>query len=456
MNRISKQQWEERQLSSPKRNGDVRTEWDRDYSRLIHSSAFRRLQSKTQVLGLGESDFYRTRLTHSMEVAQIGGGLLQVLTNQLQDKTVYPEISLEIKDLPEYSLLQTICLAHDIGHPPFGHGGEVALNKCMLERGGFEGNGQTLRILSSLDKHSEKYGLNPTRRMLLGILKYPEKYSELVCKKQYEDGQVDGASNWLFKSEPYKPPKCYLNSEEIVVDWILEPFSNADRTLFKECDDSANAHKKLKYKSLDCWIMDIADEISYSVHDLEDAISLGMITESIWNKHFEEIERNPFHSNSISDIINFDDLTKDLFGESHNRKNAIGTLVNFMINSVVFAVQNFQFVEPILKYKVVLNDDVKELRKAIFSLVYKKVILDKNVQMLEFKGQKVVTELFEVFSSDPERFLPESTKKKYLSVSDDEKSRVICDFIAGMTDDYATKMYEKLFHPKKGSIFDRL
>ncbi|MEN3752097.1 dGTP triphosphohydrolase [Mangrovibacter sp. SLW1] len=155
--------WDERRGSNYPREEEIRSEAQRDLSRLIHSSPFRRLQSKTQVLGLGESDFYRTRLTHSMEVAQIGSGLLAKLKIKYKGKE-------EEQYLPDNDLMQAVCLAHDIGHPPFGHGGEVALNYCMLNHGGFEGNGQTLRILSKLDKYTQEHGLDPTRRLLLGVL----------------------------------------------------------------------------------------------------------------------------------------------------------------------------------------------------------------------------------------------------------------------------------------------
>ena len=168
MTRSKEQLWSERQGNNTRRPDEIRSEYERDLSRLIHSSAFRRLQSKTQVLGLGESDFYRTRLTHSMEVAQIGSGILSQLNIR------YPVgVATEAEFLPHPSLMQAICLAHDIGHPPFGHGGEVALNYCMRAYGGFEGNGQTLRILTQLDKYTESNGLDPTRRLILGVLKYP-------------------------------------------------------------------------------------------------------------------------------------------------------------------------------------------------------------------------------------------------------------------------------------------
>ena len=178
---MSNKVWEERRKQDLQRDDDVRNEWERDYARLIHSSAFRRLQSKTQVLGLGESDFYRTRLTHSMEVAQIGAGIVRWLkeSRHKDDKEI-------VDALPKLSLMNAICLAHDIGHPPFGHGGEVALNICMREHGGFEGNGQTLRILSRLDKYTDGYGMNPTRRLALGVLKYPVNYSNVCGDKAYD------------------------------------------------------------------------------------------------------------------------------------------------------------------------------------------------------------------------------------------------------------------------------
>ncbi|WP_277977019.1 dGTP triphosphohydrolase [Pantoea endophytica] len=172
----NKNVWDERRGSNNTHEEEIRSEAQRDLSRLIHSSTFRRLQSKTQVLGLDESYFYRTQLTHSMEVAQIGSGLLAKLRIKYEDKE-------EEQFLPDIDLMQAFCLAHDIGHPPFGHGGEAALNYFMHDYGGFEGNGQTLRILLRQDKYTQEDGLYPTRRLLLGVLKYPVKYSELVVKR---------------------------------------------------------------------------------------------------------------------------------------------------------------------------------------------------------------------------------------------------------------------------------
>lgn len=460
--------WEERRLASNRRPHDVRSEWERDLARLIHSSAFRRLQSKTQVLGLGESDFYRTRLTHSMEVAQIGSGLLREIQNKYRDDLEKSAV------LPDPALMQAICLAHDIGHPPFGHGGEVALNYCMRDFGGFEGNGQTLRILAKLEKYTESHGINPTRRLLLGVLKYPVRYSDLVVNSVYDSpggkivvsgGDATGlyiqqrnvGPKWQFKSNRQKPPKCYHDSESDVVDFIFESFSANDIRVLMEFDSKDGKHRKPKYKALDTSIMDLADEISYSLHDLEDAISLGMVTKQKWDDHFQLYEGifEACHGNDFSDTA--ESIANELFGASHLRKNCIGKLVHLLISNVELGIQNEVFLNPILKYRAKLPENIENLRSAIFKLVKNEVIDNENVQQLEFKGQKLVVELFDVLATDPERFLPASTKSTYQSKTNEtEKMRVICDFVSGMTDDYATRFYEKLFFPRKGSIFDRL
>lgn len=451
---------EQRRFEQNKRPDDVRDEFDRDEARLIHSAAFRRLQSKTQVLGLGESDFYRTRLTHSMEVAQIGRGIVQYLSKNKKFAEYH-------EHLPNTSLITAICLAHDIGHPPFGHGGEVALNYCMREHGGFEGNGQTLRILGKLDKYTSEHGLNPTRRMLLGILKYPVAYSELVNEQAYEQVTDENAPYWLFEARKQKPPKCYHDCDQEIVDFIFDGFDEKDLAKFKAKQEQKDKHSKSLFKSLDCTIMNLADNISYSLHDFEDALSLGMVTQRHWREHFEGQETlfNGLAKQLDRDDLNFDVITKALFHkESHCRKEAIGSLVNLMITNAIIEENQSGCENPLLNLEVKLDPKIEELREHIFNLVRAQVILDENVQQLEFKGQKLVIELFQTLAKDPIRFLPKPTRERWEKAGEGlegehKKSaqlRVICDFVSGMTDDYATKFYEKLFTPSKGSIFDRL
>ncbi len=460
---VFKEKMEARRKYQPYRSGDVRSQFDRDEARLIHSAAFRRLQSKTQVLGLGESDFYRTRLTHSMEVAQIGRGIVQYLEKS-------GEFSEYKEYLPDMALISAICLAHDIGHPPFGHGGEVALNYCMRNHGGFEGNGQTLRILGKLDKYTEQHGLNPTRRMLLGVLKYPAAYSSLVNDSFYESESNSDVPYWLFKADAQKPPKCYYDTDKDIVEFIFEGFDEEDVKKFTAFEPKEEKHQCTRFKSLDCTIMNLADNISYSLHDLEDALSLGMISREQWQKHFNDNDGlfdiiENLENEKLEKETNFDCITRKLFGdESYERKDAIGRLVNLMITNAEIVDNGSDCENLLLGLEVKLKKEIENLREHIFILVKKVVIKDVNVQQLEFKGQKLVIELFQVLAKDPERFLPNSTKliwkesTKNLPVERQESAqmRVICDFIAGMTDDYAAKFYEKFFTPNKGSIFDRL
>lgn len=439
--------WKARRFGANKKPGDVRTEWERDYARLIHSAAFRRLQSKTQVLGLGESDFYRTRLTHSLEVAQIGTGILRYLEEKYKYESDF------LNALPCSALMNSICLAHDIGHPPFGHGGEVALNLCMRENGGFEGNGQTLRILSKLDKYTEKNGMDPTRRLLLGVLKYPASYSDTVQTAAY--GEIHD-KKWLSKANEQHPPKCYLDDEHEVVGWILEGLSFKEIKSFKKLEyNEKSGHLKPINQALDTSIMDLADDISYSLHDLEDAISVGMIKRADWDEHFTDEENKKLlidcelELNFISDRI--------FSGSSHERKNAIGDLVHKFISSTYIDISRVpDAVTPLIKWNAYMEESSKKLKDCIFDLVKKKVIKSSGVQQLEFKGQKIVIELFEALASDPERLLPESTRERYNHAEEQHKMRVICDYVSGMTDEYAARMYEKIYYPHKGSIFDRL
>lgn len=455
---------------------EVRTPWERDYARLIHSSAFRRMQSKTQVLGLGESDFYRTRLTHSLEVAQIGVGIVRWLEQKLQRSDfLYTDIEKQqgeklIEFLPDYELMNAICLAHDIGHPPFGHGGEVALNICMRDYGGFEGNGQSLRILSRLDKYTKDHGMNPTRRLLLGVLKYPLAYSQTVNHKAY--GKLE-APLWRSKASEQLPPKCFLDTEQEIVDWILEPLGEEERSAFISAFDPSSKtkqkHLNTRYKSFDTSIMELADDISYGLHDLEDAISLGLITRDIWRTHFAN--KNHLFAALCQNVAVSSELDKkaqdvedNLFSlESYQRKHQIGRLVHSCISNIFIDTTGIACAkEPLIKYNAFLAEEQKALLKHISKLVMDKVILSPNVQQLEFKGQKIVIELFDTLSSDPLRLLPESHKERYKTVAAESANdgiklkRVICDFIAGMTDEYAARFYERIYHPHEGSVFDRM
>ncbi|MFV0408172.1 MAG: anti-phage deoxyguanosine triphosphatase [Paracoccus sp. (in: a-proteobacteria)] len=443
--------WFERRENWNPQREDARDAGDIDYARVIHSSSFRRLQGKTQILNLGDSDFYRTRLTHSLEVAQISGGLVQQLRKNFPDHEV-------VRHLPGRAMIQAIGCSHDLGHPPFGHGGEVALNYCMSMHGGFEGNGQTLRILSRLESFSARAGANLTRRALLGVLKYPVAYSE-ACNRAIRPSLRDGPSTLrVIDEDSCKPPKCYMDCERDVVDWILWPVPEAERDIFRGSDPRPGKHRAPRHKSLDCSIMDLADDIAYGVHDLEDAIALGLIDQKCFaaairdsSGCFLDALKAKYPEESENDV--FGRLAADLFGNSGTRKHSISRLVFHFITAVEVA-EDPAFSEPLLRYRVKLPSDRRAFLDALQKLVADEVIFSPNVQHLEFKGQTMVISVFEALQAEPQRLLPRDTLDRFTAADGDP--RIICDYVAGMTDTYLLRTYERLFSPRMGSVFDRL
>ncbi|MEE1894509.1 anti-phage deoxyguanosine triphosphatase [Pseudomonas otitidis] len=416
-----------------------RDQYARDRARIIHSAYFRRLQGKTQVLGLGESDFYRTRLTHSLEVAQLSSGLTEFLKEKYKD-------DINIKDfIPEKDLIEAISLAHDIGHPPFGHGGEVALNYCMRDDGGFEGNAQTLRICTKLGEYSESAGLNLTRRTLLGVIKYPITYSASVNKAIYDS---DDHRN----IDRYKPPKCIFDDETASLDWILGHLPNSEREIFSLANSHEGKHSKTEHKSLDCSIMEIADDIAYGVHDLEDAIALGLIDRSSWDLEILSLLNGSSEKYSLAPQI--DRLTENLFsGENRRRKKAVGELVNHFITASEITHKGI-FSENIYDLSATLQTKARESLNLLHSFIIKNVIQTPEVQTLEYKGQKMIMDLFDAIANNPTRLLPLKYRNRY--TESNQSLRIICDYLSGTTDDYATRLYHKIFTPSSGSIFDRL
>ena len=442
--------WEQRQSDWKPKPGDARKPFDVDYARIIHSASFRRLQGKTQILNLGDSDFYRTRLTHSLEVAQIARGIVLHMREHKRESEAYDYI-------PDEVLIESIGLAHDLGHPPFGHGGEVALNYCMQNDGGFEGNGQTIRILSKLEYFSADHGADLTRRTLLGLLKYPAPYATVVAKDHAPKMDKSAQSTNVLDRQSAKPPKCFLDSEVDTVKWILDPLG-IEMDEFQSTKDKAGSHSKTKYKSFDCTIMDIADEIAYGAHDLEDAIALGLIRRDEFQKYLKEEDfdhiidylKNEGYKNNLS----FDSFMESLFRGGRKRKQSIGQIVSYLISKIDIVKNDGNFANPIIKYEASLAIDARNFLKLLMRIVFEEVIKSPNVQHLEFKGQQMVIAVFEVIASDPESFLPIEYFDHFKKRGGDQ--RVICDYVAGMTDGHLLRTYDRLFSPRMGSVFDKL
>jgi len=429
--------WLDRLSDEPNKNRrlDQRSAFQRDKARVLHSAAFRRLQSKTQIHNNGLSDFYRTRLTHSLEVAQIGSGIIANL------KKIQPEFK---PLLPGYNLIETICLSHDIGHPPFGHGGEIALNYMMVNHGGFEGNGQTFRILTQLEQYTEHNGMNLTRRSLLGVLKYPLCLSEL--SKPYPDNHIRHFRQ--LQSEEWMPAKGIYDHDKNLLESVLSPLCESDRVLFASTrtpDANTEQHLKSKYKSFDCSIMEIADDIAYGVHDLEDAIAMGIISKTLWQEKVVP-QLAAIEHFCLSEKLT--ELTDNLFSLQHfKRKDAIGSLVNALITSITIQQVNKQFKEPLLAYNAYLDTAMFNALEVLKKFVLKYVIHSPDLQILEYRGQQIVMELFEAFESGPLRFLPERAKALWKAHDGDvsQQQRVIADYISSLTDNHALRLHASLF-----------
>jgi len=423
------------QLGSDQRE---RNDFSRDRARVIHSAFFRRLQGKTQVLGLGESDFYRTRLTHSIEVAQVASGIVETLHHDSSLSSLH-------QWLPPQTLIEAIALAHDIGHPPFGHGGEVALNYVMRNHGGFEGNAQTLRICTKLGEYSETSGLNLTRRTLLGLLKYPACYSSVVNDAIYLPSLAP------VNIDSFKPPKCVFDCDADSLDFVFDPVS-PDRALFQSAQAVIGKHAKTKYKALDTSILELADDIAYGVHDLEDAIALRLIDDRTWRTEVHDLLVDPRFNYPLRERMV--EVTDNLFsGANKTRKKAISYLVGYFIRSCTLHKRSL-FASDLLDIEARMTDFAARELDILKKFVVKHVVKTAEVQTLEYKGQQMVVRLFEAIASNPSRLLPKKYYDEYLAY--DKDVRVICDYVAGTTDDYATKVYHKIFTPSTGSIFDRL
>ncbi|ENJ7185527.1 deoxyguanosinetriphosphate triphosphohydrolase family protein [Vibrio fluvialis] len=428
--------WQERNNDEHKiRRNDHRSPFQRDRARILHSAAFRRLQAKTQVHGTSLNDFHRTRLTHSLEAAQIGTGIVA------QIKLKQPEF----RDLmPSDSLIDSLCLAHDIGHPPYGHGGEIALNYMMREHGGFEGNAQTFRIVTCLEPYTEHHGMNLSRRTLLGLLKYPALLSQTRAEKIPESVPHQRQ----LKAKDWSPAKGVYDCDRQMFEWVLAPLTPNDRALLSQMRGEAETpykHQKTRFKSLDCSIMELADDIAYGVHDLEDAIVLGMVTQTQWQQAAANLLAN---SGECWFAEHIDELSGMLFsGQHHVRKDAIGGIVNALLTSISVRPMDAPFDSDLLAFNAYLEPNMADALEILKNFVNQYVIQVPQVQRFEYKGQQIIMDLFEALAADPERLLPQATREKWQAAehASGDGMRVICDYIAAMTDAYAQRLHQQLF-----------
>lgn len=449
-----------------KSNQGIFDPFEKDYARLVHSCFVRRLQAKTQIFSLNSCDFYRTRLTHSLEVSQLSMGILHHIKNTstgCMDKSLLPS------DLGVMSL----GLAHDIGHPPFGHSGENMLNACVYNasQGCFEGNAQNIQIVTSLGDYQNDFGMNLTRRTLLGMLKYPVSFASATndASEYFNKFSKDGSS-------PVKPPKCFYDESESAIMWALEPFHENLTESYLKYEDYTSKLNTSKKMTLDCSIMEQADDISFGVHDLEDAIYLKMVHRGDWESDIVNsvdckfIERVLKYKYKETEPCNIESITNYLFSsDSRKRKKGISRLINCLVRCCYvkqndWAFEAFSEYQTIMHHNVVMEADAHYFIKKLKDFIMKHVVHSYQVRTFMFKGQNVIKDLFEAYYNDYERTMKKSKIKKLndqiQGKSDHEIEKIkaifVRDYIAGMTDSYAIKCYDRLFTPAYDSMFDAL
>lgn len=429
-------QLEQRYHRQSSKQGDVRPAYAHDKGRVIHSFAFRRLQNKTQVLAPDKGDFHRTRLTHSLEVAQIGEGIRDILWKNLSTSAM--------KNIPEWfpsgDLIITACYCHDLGHPPFGHAGEQALHdaisehsandKAAEEHGGFEANAHTLRIITRLEPYlteDSRGGMNLTKRTLLAVLKYPISYARR-SKKDKAKGVV----------------KCYFQSEHCFVEWAASVFSAADRKRYLSTEEC--------HPTLDATIMDLADEIAYSTHDLEDAVFLKRLSFAdiceAKEKMIEELKDNDGDTKQLRQILT-EERMKQLFYSDADRKRIISGLIHNFITNTRIQTRD-QFDHPLLRYCVSLPRVQQVLLDNLRYVVGDKVIDSTERQLEDIRNKRIINEVFLAYHEHGEQTLPEydahfKEVEKSIGNNQAAKLRVITDHIAGMSDTSLTNKYKALF-----------
>jgi len=345
-----------------------RTPFQRDRDRIIHSHAFRRLEYKTQVFVYHEGDHYRTRLTHTIEVAQIS-------------RTIARALGLN-EDLAE-----AIALAHDLGHPPFGHTGEDALNHLMDGFGGFEHNSQSLRIVEELERKYPGFnGLNLTFEVREGIIKHSSEHDRPGMNLEYEKG---------------------------------------------------------KSSCLEAQIVDIADEIAYNNHDIDDGLSSEMLEPTqlqeveLWRENFEEVKKRV----KASDFK---------VRKSQTVIRIINAQVTDLVDTVLKTIEEEGIASiddvrkrgrPIARFSPGMEKKNRELKRFLGDNLYN----HHRVIRMADKAERIISELFRAYRRKT-TLLPPHTHSM-IDTADMEKHRVICDYIAGMTDRFALNEYKKLFDP---------
>lgn len=348
----------------PENEAEYRTAFQRDRDRILHTTAFRRLEYKTQVFINYEGDYYRTRLTHTLEVTQIGRTIARALgVNE--------------------DLVEAICLAHDLGHPPFGHSGEAALARLMKDHGGFDHNKQSLRIVTFLERRYADFpGLNLTWETREGIVKHESEY---------------------------------------------------------DIADARDYNPELR-ASIEAQIANVADELAYTAHDLDDGLRSGMITPTM----LEGITLWEI----LVESVGWKGPELDELSRHRMIRRLIGLEVNDLVHTSDLLIKEARLSSPEdaqrLPYNVVVfSEEMYRRNRPLKDFLYKNLYRHHRVVRMQTKAERIISELFNAYRSEPQ-MLPRHIQE---TIVERGLERAICDYIAGMTDRFAVEEYNKLFEP---------
>jgi len=386
---------------------DYRTPFQIDRDRIIYSSAFRRLQAKTQVFLSGEFDFYRTRLTHSLEVAQIGRSICSFL----QQTSPFLRHDFYI----DPNLVEAICLTHDIGHPPFGHAGERTLHQLMKSFGGFEGNAQSLRIITETiyPGPESRRGMNPTRAFIDGILKYKRLFQE----------KPDALNHFIYDEQ--SPLRSFVFGD---VNWSDIPDLN-------------------RFRSVECEIMDWADDSAYCLNDLVDSINAGFM-------QLEKVQRWAEQKNLSGDEAEYAETVLSAI-RTDKAESRFSRKIGIFIRSCSLTERSNPLSSKTNRYRFsLLVDPAIRTEADFYKRLSQELVFDHSLlHQLERKSHAILEQIFTVFSENylkgsGAHLLPESFDRIiHLARNPRTRIRILCDYLAGMTDGFATRIYKQLFNP---------
>jgi len=371
----------------PEEVSPTRSEFQRDRDRIIHSTAFRRLKHKTQVFVFHEGDHFRTRLTHTIEVAQIARSIARAL------------------GLDE-DLAEALALSHDLGHTPFGHTGEDVLDDCLAEHGGFDHNAQALRIVTKLERRYPDFdGLNLSWETLEGLVKHngPLLNGQGLPSKRYEKGGI-----------PYD---------------IVETDTKLNLELASHAGPEAQ-------------VAALSDDIAYNAHDLDDGLRAALFS-------LPDIREVPFLADILNEIsTKWPNLEENRIIHELGRR-LITRFVEGVITTSVERLSDFDgksaasvraASQPVIAFSGALEQADRDIKRFLFARMYR----NPNVMRVRGEAEAVLRDLFSAFNADPNR-LPDDWQARVKRTDEKARVRHITDYIAGMTDRFALQEHRRLF-----------